>query len=138
LLAVPRIYFATLKADIGEMSESTCRDNYKTNELEDAPGFSSNCIEKKDIDMESSTEDSESNRRDRVPYLDFSRDLPDPRTPLRKIGRDGVSQTFPMKLHAILSNPELCDIISWLPHGRAWRILQPKAFEDRALPLYFR
>ena len=38
----------------------------------------------------------------------------------------------------ILSNPDFEDIISWLPHGRSWRILQQKAFEERVIPLYFR
>ncbi|GKY96794.1 hypothetical protein MPSEU_000638600 [Mayamaea pseudoterrestris] len=51
--------------------------------------------------------------------------------------KDGV-QNFPMKLHTILSNSEFSDIISWLPHGRAWRILQHKAFEERVIPLFFR
>ena len=46
--------------------------------------------------------------------------------------------TFPVKLHLILSNPEFQEIISWLPHGRSWRILQQKAFEERVIPLYFR
>jgi HSF-type DNA-binding len=36
------------------------------------------------------------------------------------------------------SNPEFQDIIAWLPHGRSWRILQHKAFEERVIPLYFR
>ena len=27
---------------------------------------------------------------------------------------------------------------AWLPHGRSWRILQQKAFEERVIPLYFR
>jgi HSF-type DNA-binding len=48
------------------------------------------------------------------------------------------TQSFPVKLHRILSNPEYLEIVSWLPHGRAWRILQLKAFEDKVLPLYFR
>ena len=30
------------------------------------------------------------------------------------------------------------DIISWLPHGRSFRVLQPKAFEERVIPLFFR
>jgi cobalamin biosynthesis protein CobT len=48
------------------------------------------------------------------------------------------TQSFPVKLHRILSNTEYQEIVCWLPHGRAWRILQLKAFEDRVLPLYFR
>jgi hypothetical protein len=38
----------------------------------------------------------------------------------------------------ILSNPEFQDIITWLPHGRSWRILQQRAFEERVIPLFFR
>ena len=45
---------------------------------------------------------------------------------------------FPAKLHYILSNPKYQDLIAWLPHGRAWRILKPKAFEKRVIPKLFR
>ena len=31
--------------------------------------------------------------------------------------------TFPMKLHAIISNPKYRHIICWMPHGRCWKIL---------------
>ncbi len=31
--------------------------------------------------------------------------------------------TFPRKLHYILSRPDYRHIISWMPHGRAWKIL---------------
>jgi hypothetical protein len=40
-------------------------------------------------------------------------------------------------MHAILSNKELSSIIEWLPHGRAWRILNPRIFELHILPKYF-
>jgi len=46
--------------------------------------------------------------------------------------------TFPVKLHMILSNSSLESIISWLPHGRSWRILQQSEFEEKVIPLYFR
>lgn len=45
---------------------------------------------------------------------------------------------FSIKLHRILSNPEFSRIISWLPHGRSWRVLQPKIFEEKVIPRYFR
>lgn len=45
--------------------------------------------------------------------------------------------SFPDKLHAILSRLDLADIISWMPHGRSWRIHKPKAFESRVIPLFF-
>ena len=53
-------------------------------------------------------------------------------------GGRGKEPPFPVKFHRILSNPEFRDIISWLPHGRSWRVLKPKAFEERIIPLYFR
>jgi Heat shock transcription factor len=50
----------------------------------------------------------------------------------------GKEPPFPVKLHRILSNPDFTDIICWLPHGRSWRVLKPKAFEERIIPMYFR
>ena len=49
-----------------------------------------------------------------------------------------TKNSFPVKLHWILSNPEFEDIISWLPHGRSWHVLQPKIFTDKVIPQYFR
>jgi len=46
--------------------------------------------------------------------------------------------SFPMKLHKILSEPENAEYITWLPHGRSWRVLKPKAFEEKVIPKYFR
>lgn len=45
--------------------------------------------------------------------------------------------TFPLKLHMILSRPEWHDVVCWLPHGRSFRILNPQAFEELVLPLYY-
>ena len=38
----------------------------------------------------------------------------------------------------ILSNAAHEEIITWLPHGRSWRIVQQKEFENKVIPLYFR
>ena len=46
--------------------------------------------------------------------------------------------SFPEKLHAILSNPLFSSIISWLPHGRSWKVLQPELFEKEIIPRYYR
>ena len=45
--------------------------------------------------------------------------------------RKGPSESFifPSKLSDILSSQDISDIISWLPHGRSWRILNKKRFE---------
>lgn len=46
--------------------------------------------------------------------------------------------SFPVKLHKILSNPEFCGIVSWLSHGRSWRIINREEFEQYVIPRYFR
>jgi hypothetical protein len=48
------------------------------------------------------------------------------------------STSFPSKLYSILANPAYKDYIAWLPHGRAWRVLKPKAFEEFVIPKFFR
>lgn len=68
-------------------------------------------------------------------YRDHSRDAdPDPLYPLVPPGR---VPNFAAKMHAILSRPDLQDIISWMPHGRSWRVLKPRDFEVRVIPQYF-
>ena len=49
-----------------------------------------------------------------------------------------VRDTFPTKLYKILSKSVFVDVISWLPHGRSWRVLDQERFETEVLPLYFR
>lgn len=44
---------------------------------------------------------------------------------------------FPLKLQEMLSRDELSDIISWMPHGRAWKVHKPKAFEEKVIPQFF-
>lgn len=58
----------------------------------------------------------------------------DPLTPLTAPGR---VPNFPAKMHAILSRPDLADVVAWLPHGRSWRVLKPREFEIRVIPTYF-
>jgi hypothetical protein len=42
-----------------------------------------------------------------------------------------------MQLHAVVSNPDLSNIITWLPHGRAFTVLDPEALVKEILPTYF-
>ncbi len=70
-------------------------------------------------------------------YRDFSR-VGDDGTDLNSNQPPGKDPPFPVKLHRILSSNEYSDVISWLPHGRSWRVLKPKAFEEKVIPLYFR
>ncbi len=59
---------------------------------------------------------------------------PDPSKPVTIPGR---IPTFPAKLFAILSRPDLADIISWMPHGRSWKVHKPREFEVKVIPSYF-
>lgn len=47
------------------------------------------------------------------------------------------SQKLPSKLAAMLSDPDLASVITWMPHGRAWKILNRELFSSFALPRYF-
>ncbi|KAL7464610.1 hypothetical protein ACHAXS_004947, partial [Conticribra weissflogii] len=47
------------------------------------------------------------------------------------------SSSFPAKLHRILSNPEYSHIISWMPHGRAWKLHNKHSFLNDVVPSYF-
>jgi HSF-type DNA-binding len=46
-------------------------------------------------------------------------------------------QKFPVKLYAILAQKEFQDIITWMPHGRSWKVLKPNLFESLVMPLFF-
>jgi SHAQKYF class myb-like DNA-binding protein len=48
-----------------------------------------------------------------------------------------VKMSFPKKLHEILSNPEFEHIISWMPHGRAWKLHSRDLFQTEVAPKYF-
>lgn len=68
-------------------------------------------------------------------YTDRSQEIDDdPLTPLTPPGR---VPNFPATMHAILCDPALKDVIAWQPHGRSWRILNPRELEIRVLPKYF-
>lgn len=46
-------------------------------------------------------------------------------------------QVFPMRLHAVLADPTVRDIISWLPHGKSFVVIRPDVFATDVLPRYF-
>ena len=68
-------------------------------------------------------------------YTDYSKeeDL-DSLTPLTPPGR---VPNFPAKMHAIMSRPDLADVICWMDHGRSWKVMKPREFEIRVIPTYF-
>lgn len=68
-------------------------------------------------------------------YVDYSVMKDDnPLLPLTDLGK---VPNFPAKMHAILSRKDLEDVISWMPHGRSWRVHKPREFEIRVIPAYF-
>jgi len=68
-------------------------------------------------------------------YVDHSQKPdPDSLTPLTPPGR---VPSFVAKMHAILSRADLQEIVAWQPHGRSWKVLKPREFEVRVVPVYF-
>mmetsp|Transcript_32675 Transcript_32675/g.55620 ORF Transcript_32675/g.55620 Transcript_32675/m.55620 type:complete len:439 (+) Transcript_32675:177-1493(+) len=67
-------------------------------------------------------------------YHDFSRYLEEVGTPPK---RKKADKNFPAKLHRILATPEFSQIITWMPHGRSWKILSKKMFMSTVVPKYF-
>jgi hypothetical protein len=63
--------------------------------------------------------------------------LSGPPSPVQRASGLVRSQRFPVKLYALLSQPLLSSIITWLPHGRSWRVINTRAFETSVLPVFF-
>jgi len=78
-------------------------------------------------------------------YQDYSSVLPRHRITAKptlkniygKLPSDIRMFKFPEKLHDILSDTNLESIITWLPHGRAFKIKNPTIFTKNVLPMYF-
>ena len=45
-----------------------------------------------------------------------------------------VDEPFPVKLHQMLSDPSISEIIAWMPHGRSWKVFKVDAFVNSVLP----
>ena len=46
-------------------------------------------------------------------------------------------EIFPQRLMRILSDANISDVITWLPHGRSFVVLQPDELAEKVLPIYF-
>lgn len=69
-------------------------------------------------------------------YVDYAKH-PDANKPTT--GAKGARyKSFPVKLHEMLEDEEFSSYISWMPHGRAWKILRQDEFEEKVIPLFFR
>ena len=69
--------------------------------------------------------------------LSNSYNLLSPAPPVLRASGWVRSQRFPVKLYALLSQPQLSHVITWMPHGRSWKVLKPRIFETAVLPVFF-
>ena len=65
-------------------------------------------------------------------YRDFSKVEPSGDPQSSKVSN------FPSNLHLILSSSSFQDVVEWMPHGRSWRIIKSKKFENEVIPLFYR
>eukprot|EP00588_Corethron_pennatum_P013213 CAMPEP_0194268906 /NCGR_PEP_ID=MMETSP0169-20130528/3171_1 /TAXON_ID=218684 /ORGANISM="Corethron pennatum, Strain L29A3" /LENGTH=439 /DNA_ID=CAMNT_0039010361 /DNA_START=186 /DNA_END=1505 /DNA_ORIENTATION=+ len=68
-------------------------------------------------------------------------DLEQFRQPIKRTARGGVLKPFPDKLYSMLETIESQakgNIVSWLPHGRAFIVRIPKIFVQDVLPVHFK
>ncbi|CAJ1931127.1 unnamed protein product [Cylindrotheca closterium] len=81
---------------------------------------------------------NKNNRKRGIPhvYRDFS-SVPDAAGFVRK-KTGGVTQPFPEKLHEMLEMANQPNVVTWLPHGRAFLVRKPKEFTEHIMPRYFR
>ncbi len=67
-------------------------------------------------------------------YRDFSTYIKEG----HRIGKHKKSdRNFPARLHAMLSDRQYSHIISWMPHGRAWKVNNKELLMEEAAPKFF-
>ena len=67
-------------------------------------------------------------------YRDFSKVPPPPGWEAPTSIDD---MTFSQRVHHMLSQEHYESVISWMPHGRAFKVLVPRVFEKGLCPIYF-
>jgi HSF-type DNA-binding len=77
---------------------------------------------------------------ERQPFTEGSilRESWDGHIPLHDQNSIDLNLSFPVKLHMILSDPRYEGYVEWAPHGRAWKVLNPRALESVVIPKFFR
>ena len=55
-----------------------------------------------------------------------------------KTAADTKEALFQYKLYEILQCEDFKEILTWLPHGRSWKIIDSEALAKSVLPKYFR
>jgi len=67
-------------------------------------------------------------------YRDFSRYIEEGG---KLIKHKKSTNNFPARLHKMLSESKNEDVIAWMPHGRAWKILNKERLKSEVLPNYY-
>lgn len=67
-------------------------------------------------------------------YRDFSR-YEEEGGQLTKHKKSG--NNFPARLHRMLSDPQNFHAVAWMPHGRAWKIIDKERLTSDAIPKYY-
>eukprot|EP00816_Leptocylindrus_hargravesii_P012855 CAMPEP_0196826598 /NCGR_PEP_ID=MMETSP1362-20130617/93710_1 /TAXON_ID=163516 /ORGANISM="Leptocylindrus danicus, Strain CCMP1856" /LENGTH=431 /DNA_ID=CAMNT_0042207175 /DNA_START=837 /DNA_END=2132 /DNA_ORIENTATION=- len=60
------------------------------------------------------------------------------KSPLQGSRRSRATDSFPKKLHLVLSCKEYYSIITWLPHGRSFIVRDPEALAEKVFPEFFK
>lgn len=63
--------------------------------------------------------------------------MPSPPPEDENLSRSWSETIFPMKLYDILCNPDFHHAISWMSHGRSWKVLNKDFFMSEICPQYF-
>mmetsp|Transcript_48902 Transcript_48902/g.57126 ORF Transcript_48902/g.57126 Transcript_48902/m.57126 type:complete len:133 (-) Transcript_48902:523-921(-) len=58
-------------------------------------------------------------------------------TSLHEVPRTIRVAKLTIKLDAMLSNPHLSEIITWMPHGKSWKVTNQNRFLQEVMPKYF-
>mmetsp|Transcript_3222 Transcript_3222/g.6681 ORF Transcript_3222/g.6681 Transcript_3222/m.6681 type:complete len:373 (+) Transcript_3222:130-1248(+) len=83
-------------------------------------------------DFDEKCDNSKNGRVDHT-YQDYSH-----HTNLDSPDSNGLLREFPAILHCMLSEQKNEKIVSWMPHGRSWRVHKRNEFESDVLPQCFR
>lgn len=57
-------------------------------------------------------------------------------SPTTALAALGGKEIFPERLLAILNDPSVRDIVTWIPHGRSFIVLRPDVFAEDIVPKY--
>ena len=49
-----------------------------------------------------------------------------------------INKILQPKLMQILSRDDICDVVTWMPHGQSFIFIDPERFTNEILPNYFR